>query len=530
MDDDGGSSTARTGAGAAAGVQRPQRPSWRPRLVAFASTATTSSTSGTSLSTTYTSGSSHLQSSSSGNGGLTPPVALSSLHAARARGRKGEHEQVHHVPRSGIHGRRRRRRCRCSGPGEVLLGSGHQLGPRPRHKRQIAGRFLSFIFPRRLGDLARSWIDALTVINLSMFMCFNGQSNQEDGAFSSVPTISEFAQFIQSTLLKMLSFADAVMSRNVTGPCIQHNLLSTNSGDAAVPAEKKLQALLGVRHALSVASELFQLWFSCSLFEGSSRAIIEQTSSVLSAELAKLDEAVWDTLDEVRTSITPMMDDHNAADSPDIHKATRSIVNCINFISPNYALVHEIVSKAASLGKYVPQDNIFSHPLTANPLAMLIREMLSLQENLARVSQPFPDQSLRFLFLLNNTHLMWQQLNHRSCDFQLHVQALAHKIDEHIQRYLEMSWIPVVSGLHDSMPLCLGRYSRLAKFELEFQKTYTVQKLWKVPDPELRTRLRKAIIETVIPVFTKHVADNKITAPRVTQQELEDMLQLLFEG
>ncbi|CAO2206137.1 unnamed protein product [Urochloa humidicola] len=157
----------------------------------------------------------------------------------------------------------------------------------------------------------------------------------------------------------------------------------------------------------------------------------------------------------------------------------------------------------------------------------------SLQENIARVSQSFPDQSqsLRFLFLLNNTHFMCQQLHcPNGYGLEFYVPALARKIDEHIQRYLQVSWIPVVSGLHDPMPLCLGRYSPLAKFKSEFQKTYTAQKLWKVPDPELRRRLRKAIIETVIPAFTKYLADNKITTPRVTQQELEDMLQNLFEG
>jgi hypothetical protein len=39
-------------------------------------------------------------------------------------------------------------------------------------------------------------------------------------------------------------------------------------------------------------------------------------------------------------------------------------------------------------------------------------------------------------------------------------------------------------------------YSSLPyKFEFEFLKTYNTQKLWKVPDPELRKTLRRAITE-----------------------------------
>jgi len=66
--------------------------------------------------------------------------------------------------------------------------------------------------------------------------------------------------------------------------------------------------------------------------------------------------------------------------------------------------------------------------------------------------------------------------------------------------------------------------------ESEFQKTYTTQKLWKVPDPELRKRPRKAVIEKIIPDYTRYIEDSKVTNPKFTPQELEEMLQELFEG
>jgi hypothetical protein len=65
---------------------------------------------------------------------------------------------------------------------------------------------------------------------------------------------------------------------------------------------------------------------------------------------------------------------------------------------------------------------------------------------------------------------------------------------------------------------------------LEFQKTYSAQKLWKVPDPELRTRLRKAIVEKVTAGLTGFLEVNNVTNPGVSTQERERMLLELFEG
>jgi hypothetical protein len=54
--------------------------------------------------------------------------------------------------------------------------------------------------------------------------------------------------------------------------------------------------------------------------------------------------------------------------------------------------------------------------------------------------------------------------------------------------------------------------------------------MWKVPEPELRRILCKAIIEKIIPGYTKYIEDNKITNPKFSPHELKEMLQELFEG
>jgi hypothetical protein len=109
--------------------------------------------------------------------------------------------------------------------------------------------------------------------------------------------------------------------------------------------------------------------------------------------------------------------------------------------------------------------------------------------------------------------------------------VLNRKIDDYIQSYLQVSWGPVMSCLYnDPRPLRLGRYSPLPQFEFEFHKVYSAQKLWKVPDPELRGRLRKAIANKVTSGLNRFMEGKNVTTPRVIPQQLEDMLQELFEG
>jgi hypothetical protein len=75
------------------------------------------------------------------------------------------------------------------------------------------------------------------------------------------------------------------------------------------------------------------------------------------------------------------------------------------------------------------------------------------------------------------------------------------------------------------------RYSSLRKFESKFDKTYAAQKLWKVPDPELREELRTAIVHKVISAFTRFLQGSGVgSSSKDTPEKLEEMLEELFEG
>lgn len=101
---------------------------------------------------------------------------------------------------------------------------------------------------------------------------------------------------------------------------------------------------------------------------------------------------------------------------------------------------------------------------SGEPFVSLTLEMLSsLEENLAKRSESFPDHGLRVLFLINNTHFIWQQLHPLLLGMERHMSVLARRIEDN---YLQVSWAP---------PLCFGRNdnsSCLPRFESEFHKTF----------------------------------------------------------
>lgn len=253
--------------------------------------------------------------------------------------------------------------------------------------------------------------------------------------------------------------------------------------------------------------------------------------------------AVWSKMEEMKTRILELTEDGTVEASSDIHRATRTMISYIRLLRTNYSTLARLVWEAATLGKYVPQIGIGDVP----PLDSMIIEMASyLEEKLANKS--FSDQSLRFMFLLNYSYFIWQQVqpiwsiiefnanetDHKFLSFaKTHMTTVTRKVESYMESYLQASWAPVLSCLlSTTTPRCLGKNynSALSNFESEFQKTYTTQKLWKVPDPGLRKSLRKAIIKKIMSSYTQYLDDNNITTPRVAPYELEERLQELFEG
>ncbi|CAL5040778.1 unnamed protein product [Urochloa decumbens] len=391
---------------------------------------------------------------------------------------------------------------------------------------------------RQLRHLTATWLRALAEIlhTYSDFRHNGGASPAANffcvmhrrywGKGSGAPDQLNFTRFAGAAISKMLPFVDSLAAPPPR--------TATAIDDGALPAQK-LQALIQVRGALTRIRGIAELSSATSAEVAS---VHDDLFRLLSAKLARLDEAVWNTMEEVSARVMPSTEDDDGSGSDSdsgalhgssgIHKMTRSVLNYINLLETDYGSVHRIVYEAAKLRKCAPAiGNIGTLP-------SLKLEMVScLEEKLHEESQSFPNQSLRYLFMINNLHFVKHKF-HSMFDMKFHMPVLTSKIDNYIQRYLQVSWAPVLSCFHSLAPgpLCLGRYSPLPKFESEFQKAYSTQKLSKVPDPELRTRLRKAVIDEVTPSFTEYLQDNTVINKGITlsPQELEEMLQELFEG
>jgi hypothetical protein len=106
----------------------------------------------------------------------------------------------------------------------------------------------------------QSWILALQAISPSVWKCLSGLYGDDDPPAAGA---SEFAQFLKATLLKMLTFVDAIVALDplsvdgASATSQQHVPSST-----VMWADEKVRALLDVRHALSAASEQIIWWLS----------------------------------------------------------------------------------------------------------------------------------------------------------------------------------------------------------------------------------------------------------------------------
>lgn len=374
------------------------------------------------------------------------------------------------------------------------------------------------------------------------------EEDEEPMAESCIPDQFQFIRFIQEAMLKMLAFVDAIVAPPPDNPDTTGHAVASRGGVLA--SCKKLHALLDVRGALATKA-LSQLWLPSAPHPSRYSAQVVRVQGemvrLLSAKEDKVCEAIWSTMEEVRTiHLGSTWDPWDAGaqtrrGSSGIHRLTLSIMSYIKFLLINYSVVAPIVCEAARLCKYEPRIGIGFVP----PLSSLIMEMSScLEEKLVNKPESFQDESLRFLFLLNNSYFMWQQLlpvwyfpkfnvsSPAAISFMELTAKYITRVEGYMESYLQVSWASVVSCLFNPMPPFYRtvKASPLTKFESAFCKTYAAQKLWKVPDPELRKKLRKAITEKIMPAYTNFIEDNNVTTPKFIPQELEGMLQELFEG
>jgi hypothetical protein len=348
-----------------------------------------------------------------------------------------------------------------------------------------------------LQDLVKRWIRGLTVIVHSIL------------ELSSRHEMTAVKRFGEASILKMLVFVDAV-----------------------VPAFKaeNLRALLDMYIHVRRAFDYMIIHY----LEG-------DLTKVMLASLYKsvvmLTNTIVSTMEKVVTLIEG--DSSWAVEvqqgGGEVHRNTRWITDCI--VSLSEAQVGSTFHGFPSISLGEAQvDSTFSSIYNSRSIAEVIDGTIDyLKDLLLRKSELCSDLSLGHLFLLNNSYFAAQMI--KPYDTKLTVEC-----KKYVGSYLDVSWGHVLSCIPKSNSpgplLCwinTTSLSSLDKFESTFNKTYQAQKFWKVPEPELRNVLRRAITERVVPSYCDYLKEHPELAEHVsrrnsTPEVLEEMLGQLFEG
>ncbi|XP_062228103.1 exocyst complex component EXO70E2-like [Phragmites australis] len=364
--------------------------------------------------------------------------------------------------------------------------------------------------------------------------------------------VSQFTRFAEASILRMLAFVDAVAAA------------ALNDHQAPETLPGMLQVYTCIVDDSPTVLALFKEASSTSMFDAMNAVFLQKRN--------KLSDAIWSMMEKVRASF--LRDDRWRV-SPEVggvHKTTRLTMNYIMLLSRNEGALNFILQDLHRFEMLLSKPDYYS-----SSVLNLIKDMIScLEKQLEKTSNFISDPGLRYIFLMNNCSFIWQKVSSLLLpswtpieDYKIQTSRkrdsrerltpmedyvnqpdpnLAQQIEtdsnmdglvriqSYIGAYLDASWEPVLSCLYHDIPHCFQRCGGvLAKFESEFERTYATQKLWKVPNPELRKRLRKAVIEKVISGYNKYLADRtergKSNRPSTrTPHELEELLEELFEG
>ncbi|KAL6846207.1 hypothetical protein ACP4OV_023655 [Aristida adscensionis] len=368
--------------------------------------------------------------------------------------------------------------------------------------------------------------------------------------------VAQFARLTEVSILKMLTFVDAATAAAAA--------LDDRRAPETLPG--MLQVYTCVVEDLPTVPALFK--------ETSSTATMTDAMNVVfMCKREKLSEAIWSVMEKARASF--LTDDcwqvSPEAAAEGIHESSRVVMKYITMLVRNEDALNFVLQDHRNFTLVYKSG---SEPDDSSSVVNLIKDIISgLEKHLEKASNAILEPGLRYIFLMNNYSFvskkvsslllpswivmemedrmiekserrnlgerpppMKDYINQPDPNLEQEIERDSNldglvKIQRYIEAYLDVSWRPVVSCL-----LCHGFRSwegALAKFESKFQRTYAEQKLWKAPNPELRKKLRKAVIEEVVLAYSKAERTARGKRNRTfsrTSLELEKLLEDLFEG
>uniref|UniRef100_A0ACD5Z0P3 Uncharacterized protein n=1 Tax=Avena sativa TaxID=4498 RepID=A0ACD5Z0P3_AVESA len=339
----------------------------------------------------------------------------------------------------------------------------------------------------------KRWIRALTIIVASIKEQLDAAVHEETSA------IAEFGKASISAML--VGFVEVILY---------------------VCKAEDLQPLLHMYICVSSAS--YDMSTVRCLVSSEAQLIFSNIADSLATEARRLSQAISTTMKRV---IVDNDDDWLAPEilrgGGEVHKNTRWAVDFI-------MSMREV---QASTQNSTQSNN-------SGTLRGLIQNTVYyLNDVLWKKSEMFPDPSLRYLFLLNNSNFV-----ERSLDVEMgagqHLRLLIGKSAEYMESFISVSWgdlWPKTSLGFREILKPRRDTSLLAKVQSRFHKIYQAQKLWKVPNPHLRLTLRETITKRVISCYRHYLIslrdpelEKQVSSGSNSPEIWEEMLGELFEG
>ncbi|KAK4361772.1 hypothetical protein RND71_017013 [Anisodus tanguticus] len=342
---------------------------------------------------------------------------------------------------------------------------------------------------------------------------------------------------------------DACFMETIKGPAIQlFNFAEAISISRRSP--EKLFKILDLHDALSDLLPDIEIVFESK----SSESIRVQAVEILS----RLGEAARGILSEFENAV---LREPSKVPVPGgtIHPLTRYVMNYISLISDYKQTMGELIVSQPSTGsRYSSDPNTpdmdFGDLEGQTPLALhLIWIIFILQFNLEGKAKHYRDNSLAYLFMMNNVHYIVQKIKGSPELGEMiadnYVRKLTGKFRIAATSYQRATWVRVLHCLRDEGLHVSGSFSsgvsksalreRFKSFNALFEEVHRTQSTWLIPDTQLREELRISISEKLIPAyrsflgrFRSHIESGRHPENYIkyTVEDLENAVLDFFEG
>lgn len=293
-------------------------------------------------------------------------------------------------------------------------------------------------------------------------------------------------------------------------------LLDFANGFTSITSHEKLVYMLGMYEALTDAAPSLLLLLSGARKE----AISERTQGILTKLAGAVRIMVSGAIAKIQgDSLFP----HTPSAAGGVHPLTRDAMTCVELLARHRTTLDLILAGADERGS----------------LAGVVSDLIAgLERNLQRrFAVACADAGgSRHLFLANNISFVLSRVADDDGVASLLGDAWAarrrSRVEQHVASYAASSWGPVVALL-DTTACGRGKSAKvLAEFNAAFNRSRDSEMCREVPDPVLRSVLRNAVSEMVVPAYCAFLQKQPKLgkSARYTADDLVELLSELFEG